>query len=119
MSRAALAIEYAEKTVEWAREELELTSEEIATVVGADRKTIARWRDGRSAPSAEHRRHLERLNQLRFLLESSFRSPDAAQRWLQSPAPVLKGKTPLFALTEGDLDSVLKLLGTLAAGGHR
>ena len=119
MSRANHAIAFAGSTVEWAQDELELSAEEIARTVGANRKTVARWRDGASAPSTEHRKHLERLNQLRYFLETSFRSFDAARKWLHSPAPGLQGRTPIFALTEGDMDSVLKLLGTLAAGGFR
>lgn len=119
MPRAELAGAYAGKTVEWAREELELTAQEIAQAVGADRKTVARWRDGESTPSPEHRRHLERLNQLRHLLTTSFRSMEVAQRWLHSPAPGLQGRTPIFALTQGELDEVIGLLGTLAAGGFR
>jgi transcriptional regulator with XRE-family HTH domain len=119
MGRTALAIAFAEKTVEWAQAELELTLEEVAQALGANRKTIARWRGGQSAPSPEHRRLLERLNQLRYLLETSFRSPEAAQRWMHTPAAGLAGRTPLFALTEGNLDEVTKLLGTLAAGGFR
>ena len=119
MSRTLFATKFAGQTIGWAEEELELSREEIGQVVGANRKTIQRWVEGESTPSPEHRRFLERLNQLRFLLEHSFRSQTAMHRWLQSPAPGLKGRTPLFALTDGDIDSVLKLLGTLAAGGHR
>lgn len=119
MSRTRFATAFAEKTIEWAEEELELTREEIGQVVGANRKTIQRWVEGDSVPSPEHRRYLERLNQLRYLLETSFRSMEAGQRWLQTPAAGLRGRTPFFVLTEGDIDSVIKLLGTLAAGAHR
>ncbi|MGH7650546.1 MAG: antitoxin Xre/MbcA/ParS toxin-binding domain-containing protein [Gemmatimonadaceae bacterium] len=119
MARAELAIAFAGKTVEWAQDKLELTVDEIAQTVGANRKTVARWREGESVPSPDHRRHLERLNQLRHLLEKSFRSVTSMQAWLQRPSPGLKGKTPLFTLTEGDLDNVLKLLGSLEAGAFR
>lgn len=108
MSRITFAMEFAGSTVEWAQSGLELAIEEIAQTVGADRKTVGRWRAKQSAPTAEHRRHLERLNQLRHLLETSFRSKDAQQRWLHTPLAALDGRTPLFAL-----------LGTLAAGAHR
>ncbi len=119
MPRADLAIAFAGSTVEWAQKELELSAGEVAQTVGANRKTVARWREGESAPSPEHRRHLERLNQLRHFLQTSFRSLEAGRKWLHSPSPGLHGRTPIFALTEGDIDSVLKLLGTLAAGGFR
>lgn len=119
MSRAQLAIAFAGHTVEWARSELELTTEEIGQAVGANRKTVQRWQEGESVPSPEHRKHLESLSQIRYLLKHSFRSGTAAQQWMQTPSEALKGKTPLFCLTEGDLDAVLKLLGSLAAGAFR
>lgn len=119
MSRAELSLAYAEKTLDWAQRELELSAEEVAQIVGANRRTVMRWRGGHSAPSPEHRRQLERLNQLRFLLRETFRSPDSAQRWMHEPAPGLRGRTPHFALTEGDADEVLKLLASLASGAFR
>jgi len=119
MSRTDLAIAFAGKTVEWAQTELELTAQEVAQAIGANRKTVARWREGQSAPSPEHRRHLERLNQLRYLLETSFRSPEARRRWLHTPAPGLGGRIPYLVITEGDLDRILNLLSTLEAGAFR
>jgi uncharacterized protein (DUF2384 family) len=119
MARADLAIAYASNTVAWAKDDLELTLQEVAQTVGADRKTVARWLERESVPSPEHRRQLERLNQLKHLLGASFRSVDAIQAWMQRPAPGLKGQTPWFVLTEGGLEDVLKLLGSVAAGAFR
>ena len=118
MARARLAIEYAENTVEWAQETLELSTGEIGQAVGANRRTVQRWREGRSAPSPQHRKHLEAFNQLRYLLETGFRNAEAAERWMHSPLPALKGRTPLFTITEGELDLVITILAGLAAGAH-
>ena len=118
-TRASLETEYAEATLAWVREALELTDTELGAALGVDRKTVRRWRDRRSAPSATHRRRMEKLNQLRYLVETSFRTPEAGQRWFHAPAPGLKGRTPLAVLTDGDLDAVVQLLGTMAAGAFR
>lgn len=118
-TRALLEMEFAEASLAWAREALELTDFEIGQALGVDRKTVQRWREHRSAPSSTHRRQMEKLTQLRHLLESAFRTPDAAQRWLHTPAPALAGRTPLGVLGEGELDRVIQLLGTLAAGAFR
>ncbi len=111
---------FAEQTVEWAEEELALSTSEIAGVVGGvDRKTVQRWRQGRSAPRAEHRKYLEYLNQLRHLLETSFRTDEAKQRWIHTPSPAFGGRTPFFVLTDGEIDTVLEVLAGLAHGSHR
>lgn len=119
MSRAELAMTFAVGTVERAKEAFELTIDEIAGAVGASRRTVSRWLERASAPSATHRRNLERLNQLQFLLDTSFRDRAAAQAWLHRPLPALKGRTPLYALSEGEIDAVVSALATLAAGAHR
>jgi DNA-binding XRE family transcriptional regulator len=117
--RAGLEIEFAYEMIGWARQELELTQPELGQIVGADRKTIQRWSKRGSAPLAEHRRQLERLSQLRYLLGTVFRTPEVCRRWLHSPLPALKGRTPISVLIDGDLDGVLRILGTLASGAFR
>lgn len=119
MSRSELAKVYAGETVEWCQRELELTNDEVAQAVGANRRAVWRWKNRESVPTPEFRRELERLNQLRYLLETSFASTESARAWLHRPNPGLKGRTPIFAITEGELDEVLAVLGTVAAGGFR
>jgi transcriptional regulator with XRE-family HTH domain len=119
MSRTEFVLDFATTSVQLAQSELDLTIEETARVLGVDRKTIMRWLKGESTPSLEHRKLLEQLNQIRYLMDNSFRSHEARQRWLHAPAPGLKGKTPYAALTDGTLDAVFRLLGTLAAGAFR
>lgn len=119
MTRAQMVLGFVTTTVRSAGSELALTSEEVARAVGVDRKTVSRWLKGESEPSSESREHLERLNEVRFLVESSFRTPKARLRWLHTPAQALRGRTPYAALREGRLDDVFRMLGTLAAGAFR
>lgn len=117
--RSQIAAAYAGSTVAWAEQELELTTAEIAAAVGGvARKTVQRWRQASSAPRPEHRRYLERLNQLRFLLETSFRTTEDRRRWMHMPVPAFGGRTPLFTITEGEMDLVLETLAGLAHGAH-
>ena len=44
MPGSEFAIEFAGKTVQWAQAELDLTAHEVAQAIGANRKTIVRWR---------------------------------------------------------------------------
>jgi len=116
--RNSLARVYAQETMTWVRQALELSELEVGKAVQADRKTIQRWRAGVSAPHPEHRQRLEQLNQLRHLLEQCFRSPGAAQQWLHRPGGAFGGRTPFSLLTSGDLTSLIQALSTLAAGAH-
>ena len=119
MTTTSAAIKYADNTVAWAEKELDLNQRQIGCAIGADRRTLYRWRRRKTAPSAQHRRNLEKLNELKYLFGTSFRSTEAAQRWLHTDVPDLRGRTPYFAIAQGDLESVLQLLGTLQAGAFR
>jgi hypothetical protein len=77
----------ANPTLDWAHEILGLDWTEVATAVGADRRTIYRWRQGRSAPSAEHRDRIEDMRELRFLLETVLPEHDARLEWLYDSLP--------------------------------
>lgn len=111
---------FAGQTVAWAEEELSLSTREIAGAMGGvDRKTVQRWKKGQAAPRPEHRRYLEYLNQLRYLLDGSFRSDEGKLRWIHTPSPALGGRTPFFALTSGEIETVLEVLAGLAHGSHR
>ena len=119
MTITTAAIEFADNTVAWAEEELDLNQVQIGRAIGVHRKTLYRWRRRLSAPSEQHRRNLEMFTELKYLFGTSFRSPEAAQRWLHTDVPDLRGRTPYLAIAQGDLESVLQLLGTLQAGAFR
>ena len=118
MSRTDLEMEFAGAALGWVARELELTDPEIGQTLGVDRKTIYRWRTRESAPAPEHRRRMEKLTQLKWFLENAFRTPELGKRWLHQAVPALKGRMPISVLTEGDIDSVLGVLATHAAGAH-
>ena len=118
-ARAEIILDFVTTTVQSAGSDLDLTNEEVARAVGVDRKTVARWLKGQSEPSPENREHLERLNEIRFLMESSFRSREARQRWLHAPLDALRGRTPYAALRDGKLEQVFRLLASLEAGAFR
>lgn len=111
--------QYAEKTVNRMRTGLDLNISEIGQIVGADRRTITRWSNHQCKPSPSHRKRLELLNQFMHLLSISFRNKETMFEWLHSPLPSLQGRTPLYAAQDNELEEVVKILGTLAAGAFR
>jgi uncharacterized protein (DUF2384 family) len=118
MTRAELEREYAGAALGWAERELELTDVEIGQTLGVDRKTIYRWRNRESAPAPEQRKRMEKLTQLKWFLETAFRTRALGKRWLHQPVPGLRGRTPISVLTDGDIDNVLGLLATHSSGAH-
>src|SRR5574337_491941 len=118
MSRTELEMALVGATLGWAERELELTDPELGRALGVDRKTIFRWRRRESAPAREQRRRMEKLTQLKWLIENAFRTPAIGKAWLYHPAPALKGRSPVSVLIEGDLDQVLALLATHVSGAH-
>lgn len=103
-------------TIEWASEHLDLSYDQIGSVLSVDRRTVHRWKSAESRPSRRHQESIERLMQIRYLLDSVFRDQEAALTWLHSPVPVLKGRTPLGVLKEGRLDEVIEALATIETG---
>lgn len=111
-------MEFAEAALRWAERVLELTDPELGQALGVDRKTIYRWRRRESAPAPAQRKRMEKLTQLKWLLENAFRAPDLGKRWLHQSVAALKGRTPISLLTDGDIDTVLSVLATHASGAH-
>ncbi|MHB1862742.1 MAG: helix-turn-helix domain-containing protein [Gemmatimonadaceae bacterium] len=118
MTRTELEMAFAGAALGWVERELELTDPEIGKALGVDRKTIYRWRKRESAPAPEQRKRMEKLTQLKWLVENAFRTPALGKRWLYQPVPALKGRMPISVLTEGDIDSVLGVLATHVSGAH-
>ncbi len=118
MTRTELEMEFAGAALGWVERELEMTDPEIGQTLGVDRKTIYRWRKRESAPAPEQRKRMEKLTQLKWFLENSFRTTAQGKRWLHQAVPALRGRTPMSVLIEGDIDGVLGVLGTHASGAH-
>ena len=118
MNRAQLEQEFAGAALSWATEELEWSEPEISQALGVDRKTLHRWRTRESVPAPEQRKRVEKLSQLKWLLENAFRTPEIGKRWLYRSVPGLAGKTPIAALLAGDIDSVIAVLATHVSGAY-
>jgi len=118
MKRAELELEFTGAALGWAAEELEFSEPEISQTLGVDRKTVHRWRRRESVPGPEQRKQVEKLSQLKWLLNNAFRTPEIGKRWLYRPAPGLGGKTPAASLLEGKIDSVIGVLATHISGAY-
>ena len=118
MSTIEMKYMVAESTTEWAQETLELSIVDIAEVLGISRRTIQRWNRKEHVPSKSHLERLEKMSELRFLLESVFKNNDAALKWLWSPCPDFKGKTPISLLLKADIDPVLGILAAIESGAY-
>jgi uncharacterized protein (DUF2384 family) len=113
-----LELEFTGATLGWATRGLELSEPEISQALGVDRKTIHRWRKRESVPGPEQRKRVEKLSQLKWLLDNAFRTPQVGKQWLYRPAPGLGGSTPIGALLAGDLDKIIGLLATHVSGAY-
>jgi uncharacterized protein (DUF2384 family) len=94
----------------------DLDQGDIAYLVGANPRTVARWlADGGSAPRTEiRRRALEVIAVLEQL--SGVLTPQAGHDWLFSPNPMLGHEKPIDLLAEGEWRRVLGMVSALAEG---
>lgn len=116
MAAADIVARSTQATIDWARSDLDLTYQQIGQAVGADRRTIYRWVERETLPSPEHREAVEKLQELKYLLESIFRDKTAAQEWLHSPVPAFRGRSPASLLKKGKIDPVIEVLASLEVG---
>jgi len=118
MSTAELKFLVAESTTEWAQEKLDLSIVDLADILSINRRTIQRWNRKENVPSRSHLVQLEKLSELRYLLESVFNEYQEALKWLWSPCPSFKGRTPISLLLKADIDPVLELLASIESGTY-
>lgn len=71
----------------------------------------ARLTGEEGTPSIDQRRRIAKLDTLRHSIERRFRTPAARERWLQAPLSTLAGRSPIDAIVDGDIDTVIKILG--------
>jgi putative toxin-antitoxin system antitoxin component (TIGR02293 family) len=112
--RKAVAV----NTVRAAREWMGLSDSEIARATGAHRRTVQRWINGGAAPRPLHADKMEQLRELLHLLQVVFNEPDAAQEWLYSPVPMLRGRSPISLVQDNRSEEVIAILAGLASGAH-
>jgi transcriptional regulator with XRE-family HTH domain len=104
------------EVLDWLHEALGLTWPEVARALGADRRTIDRWRRGRGAPNAEHRHSLADIHDLRQLLGLVFPDDDSSQDWLHDPVPFFHGDAPISLIRGGRIDDVVGVLAGAYSG---
>ncbi len=94
---------------------LELTQEEVANIVGASPRTVARWSAGVAAPQKLTRQRLLELVFIGEQLSRVLRAQDA-NLWIFSPNRLLQGDSPADRIRKGDYRTVLDLIEALADG---
>lgn len=96
-------------------QQTDLDQADIARLLGANPRTVARWLNDQSAPRPEARR---RLLEVVAVLEhlSGVLKPQAAHDWLFSPNEMLEHHKPIELLAEGQFRRVLAMIDALAEG---
>jgi len=109
-----MASVYAER-LESIAERARLRREDVARVVGASPRTVARWAQGESGPRAEARDRLLELSAVVNELSKVVRA-EAAEAWLFAPNPLLDFERPLDLVQQGDYRKVIAAIEGLADG---
>jgi ribosome-binding protein aMBF1 (putative translation factor) len=97
-------------------ENLGLSTDDLARVVGASGATVKRWRTGSHLPQGESRKRLNDLWDLKERLEGSFESAADVRSWLNARSRYLGDFTPREALLLGRVDRVNAALEALDSG---
>ncbi len=95
---------------------LGIPEDELAQALDSNRRTLQRWRAGRTHPQQLARLKLAELLQLQERARETFEGGDAVRRWFRSPSRYLGGITPAEAVRVGRLDRVEAALEALDAG---
>jgi putative toxin-antitoxin system antitoxin component (TIGR02293 family) len=92
-----------------------LSREDVARVVGASSRTVARWASGANMPRGVTRERLLELATISQQLAKVMR-PDAAAAWLFEPNPLLKNNRPVDLVAQGRFQEVLDLIDAVGEG---
>lgn len=95
---------------------LGITYDDLAQVLGTDRKTVYRWIADETFPQTHNRARLDALEALVARLEDSFKTPEGAILWLQAESGYFGGLRPIDALLRGRIDAVDAALEALDSG---
>ncbi len=94
-----------------------LTQAEVARIVGASTRTVARWAAGTADPQPEAKEKLLRLNYVATeLVKVLGLSPQDANVWIFEPNRMLNGQSPAERLQANDFPAVHALIEALADG---
>jgi len=108
----------ARETVERAHDAFGLPYTELADALGVHRRTLLRYRQEAHAPSARVRAQLEKIREIRYLLQELFKSGEVAKEWLYSPVPAIRGRRPIDLIRSGELGGVIEILAGLHSGAQ-
>lgn len=104
------------EALEAAHDRLGLTYREVARTLRADESTLHRWRGGETEPSPVFLDRLASLEEFLTEIARTFRSDEAARRWLDREVPELDGRTPREWLLAGRIERLTALLLALNLG---
>lgn len=94
------------------RHDLRLSRERMARLVDVSAKTVERWEQQDALPANPRvRSQLAQIQAVRDLGLAVY-TPDGFQRFLQTPLPLFKGRTPLQMIEQSEIDRVLDALAT-------
>jgi len=92
-----------------------LSQDEVARVVGASTRTVARWAAGANVPRGVTRERLLELATVAQRLAKAMKR-DAAAAWLYEPNPLLSNMRPIDLVGQGRYQEVLDLVDAIAEG---
>jgi uncharacterized protein (DUF2384 family) len=95
--------------------DLDVPITELARALGADPRTVERWRSG-TYPQRETRQRLADLQHLHVHLRDTFASAEALKEWVHGPNRYLGGLSPADAIRVGRFDRVEAALEALDSG---
>lgn len=95
---------------------LDITYDELAQVLGTDRKTIYRWLAEESFPQAHNRARLDELEVLVDRLDESFQTRAGSAAWMLARSGYFGDLRPIDALLRGRIDAVHAALEALDSG---
>jgi len=98
------------------QENLQLSDEELAWVVGVEGRTIDRWHHNRNSPHGKNREVLEALQDVVRRLDETFVDQEGGRQWLNAPSRYLAQLTPRDALLARRIDRVIGALEGIASG---
>lgn len=104
-------------TIDWAREDLGLTWEELGAALRTTGRTAQRWRDDATSPSKEAAARLAELDKVRFWASIVFANNAPTMRsWFNRRILDLNGRTPLEAIHQGEAAKIADFLATQHTG---
>lgn len=102
-------------TITYLQRCLGISDHELAAIVGATPRSVARWRDDAALPQRAARRRIGDLVGLCERLLSTFEADDV-QGWLRGENRALGGLRPIEAVRAGRLDRVHDALEVIDSG---